>query len=186
MNIREIMKEVEGMISDKECLELYDIAKDLYVEGDIIEIGSYRGKSTCCLAKGMENQNKTVFAIDPWENYKGVFGGEFSPIDYDKFINNVCKTGVYHKVFPIKKKSDEVEWNLPISILFIDGAHDYQSVKKDFLKWSKFVNVGGFIIFHDVSDNNGPGKVVKEFIIDNKKYKIINKIDSMLIIKKVM
>lgn len=42
-----------------------------------------------------------------------------------------------------------------IDLLFIDGHHDYESVKNNTLKWELFVrksgafNVGGIILFHD-------------------------------------
>jgi len=36
-----------------------------------------------------------------------------------------------------------------IKLLFIDGLHDYESVKLDTLNWEKLVVPGGTIMFHD-------------------------------------
>lgn len=37
-----------------------------------------------------------------------------------------------------------------LDFLFIDGGHDYNTVKSDFENYSKFVRSGGMIVFHDV------------------------------------
>jgi len=47
--------------------------------------------------------------------------------------------------------------------LLIDGNHDYEAVLNDYLDWMKFVKVGGFIAFHDIT-LPGPEKVIKEHI----------------------
>ena len=45
-----------------------------------------------------------------------------------------------------------------IDVLFIDGDHRYEGVKKDFLFYRSLVNDGGQILFHDIVEENGPGK----------------------------
>ena len=42
-------------------------------------------------------------------------------------------------------------WDKNIDILFIDGSHDYQSVKNDFYNWSKYLNDNGVILMHDTN-----------------------------------
>lgn len=37
-----------------------------------------------------------------------------------------------------------------LDLLFIDGDHNYEGVKQDFLKYRHFVREGGIIIFHDI------------------------------------
>lgn len=37
-----------------------------------------------------------------------------------------------------------------LDLLFIDGDHTYEGVKEDYLRYSKYVKKGGFIIFHDI------------------------------------
>jgi hypothetical protein len=57
----------------------------------------------------------------------------------------------HHEVEIIKGYFEEVarDWNRPIDILHIDGLHTYQAVQQDFLTWSKFLNPGGVVLFHD-------------------------------------
>lgn len=54
--------------------------------------------------------------------------------------------------------SNEVFWNLPVRVLFIDGEHSYEQVKRDYQKFSKFVIPGGWVFFHD-ADDTSPGVV---------------------------
>ena len=41
-------------------------------------------------------------------------------------------------------------WSLPIDILHIDGFHEYESVKSDYVAWSPFVKENGIILIHDI------------------------------------
>lgn len=54
-------------------------------------------------------------------------------------------------------------WTKPISLMFIDGGHDYFEVKKNCEKWEGFMKKGGTILFHDI-DYAAPG--VKGFLND--------------------
>jgi hypothetical protein len=38
----------------------------------------------------------------------------------------------------------------PYDFIFIDGGHEYKTVKKDFLNYSKFLSKNGIIAFHDI------------------------------------
>lgn len=42
-----------------------------------------------------------------------------------------------------------------IDVLFIDGDHRYDGVKKDFLLYRHLVRDGGFIVFHDIVPDHG-------------------------------
>lgn len=46
-------------------------------------------------------------------------------------------------------------WNKQIALLFIDGDHSYEGVKKDTLSWEPFVKKGGTILFHDTDYVDG-------------------------------
>ncbi len=39
-----------------------------------------------------------------------------------------------------------------IDVLFIDGAHDYKTVKSDYEMYSPLVREGGMVAFHDIKD----------------------------------
>lgn len=53
-------------------------------------------------------------------------------------------------------------------LIYIDGSHEYQDVKNDFLTYKKIINKSGLIIFHDINvPNSGSKKYWNEI---KKKY----------------
>lgn len=48
-------------------------------------------------------------------------------------------------------------WKEPVDILFIDGDHEYPSVKDDFDSFYPFVRDGGLVVFHDSNHQLIPG-----------------------------
>jgi hypothetical protein len=56
---------IEGFLSVYEAATLYRLAEQLPINSTIVEIGSWKGKSTYCLARGLR-QGK-VIAIDPFD-----------------------------------------------------------------------------------------------------------------------
>lgn len=55
-------------------------------------------------------------------------------------------------------------WTKPISLMFIDGGHDYFEVKKNTEMWEPHMKKGGTILFHDI-DYHPPG--VKGWLDDH-------------------
>ncbi|MHA2339428.1 MAG: class I SAM-dependent methyltransferase [Candidatus Hodarchaeales archaeon] len=51
------------------------------------------------------------------------------------------------------KKIEKILKNRKIDVLFIDGDHSYEGVKKDFEIFSKYVKKGGIIAFHDIVEH---------------------------------
>ena len=60
--------ETPGWLSLDEAALLYHLARQT-TTGSIVEVGSYRGRSTVALAKGaLAGGNRPVYAVDPHEN----------------------------------------------------------------------------------------------------------------------
>lgn len=152
------INKIEGLLVSP-CQErwLFKKAKSLRKDAIIVEIGSFKGRSTCCLALGCKNTNKHVFAID-------TFNG--NNVDFDKrdffkeFWFNIQKCDVSAYVTPIRKYSTEVAntWNKNIDMLFIDGSHQYEDVIADFSGFFPCVVAGGIVAVHDVEEKH-PGSL---------------------------
>ncbi len=61
-----------------------------------------------------------------------------------------------------KVKRQVSSLGLEYDIVFCDGNHDYEYVKKDYEFYSQMVKVGGYFIFHDTDNDKMPG--VRRFI----------------------
>ena len=57
---------------------------------------------------------------------------------FDVFQTNVRKAGVDAVVEPIVKTSQHAarDFDMPIELVFIDGAHEYEMVRLDFELWT--------------------------------------------------
>lgn len=172
--IRTLVQGIQGYINDSEAEYLYVLAKKC--GGTIVEIGSWKGKSTVCLALGSRaGVGGKVFAIDPHEGIGDTNVIVLNPESTEQaFRDNIKQAGVDDIVMPFVMNSDEAVkgWIEPISLLWIDGAHDYESVKKDFLLWEPYLKEGGIIVIHDAIHLVYPGirKVIHDHIFYSKKF----------------
>ncbi len=158
---------VEGMIQPDECLLLMRLASQVR-EGVIVEIGSYRGRSAIALAMGASRgPSAPVYAIEPHEDFTGVLGGRFGPDDKKVFQRNIERAGLSRAIHLTSATSETAakSWNLEIGLLWIDGDHRYEAVKKDFELWSPFLNTDGRIAFDDSTvEGLGPHTLIEEIL----------------------
>jgi len=154
---------VEGMVSDAEASKLMELAAGVPEDACIVEVGSYRGRSTCALAIGADRAR--VYAIEPHESFEGVLGGSFGPPDRRAFFENLLRVGVVEKVRLVNLSAEVVRkgWTLPIGLLWIDGDHSEEGVRRDFGAFEPFLRPGGVVAFHDARDpQGGPAKLIEE------------------------
>ncbi len=98
---------------------------------------------------------------------------------FDQFKENIKKSGVEDIVIPIVKTSEEAakDFIKPVELIFIDGAHEYEMVKKDLECWFPKVIEGGIIAFHDSAGWNrggGPSRLVEESVYPSKQFKNVD------------
>jgi predicted O-methyltransferase YrrM len=69
--LKYVYANTDGMISFNEVLLLYCLAKEAKT-GCIVEVGSYRGKSSVFLGKGsLAGFQLPVYAVEPHKNFTG-------------------------------------------------------------------------------------------------------------------
>jgi len=186
--IKKLVDKVHGFLSDKEGELLYNLAKNCTGKGVIVEIGSWKGKSTIWLGKGSKRANKVkIYAIDPHigsSEHKKAYGKIWT---FEEFKKNIKNANVDDIIIPIVKTSEEAAKNFdePVELIFIDGAHEYDLVKLDFELWFPKVIDGGIMAFHDTTVWLGPKKVVDEFVYKSKNFRNVRFIDSITFAEKV-
>ena len=143
---------VEGfLVSPDQERWLFRTARSLPGDANIVEIGSFKGRSTCCLAYGCMGSKRKVFAVDTF-NGNSV---DFHHRDFFKeFKRNVEERGLARYVEPLQGLSVDVakRWHRPIHLLFIDGSHQYEDVLQDFQTFFPHVAPNGLVAFHDVEE----------------------------------
>ena len=162
--IMRAMQSINGFLYDDEAdLLLAATARVLAMPGpprSVVEIGSYCGKSTVVfgMTARVLHPDAKVYAIDPHQGELSV-GDEIVPGEptFKQFQRNMAAAGLEQVVVPIRKRSTDVRWNLPIGLLFVDGLHDYLSVSRDFAHFAPWVVPGGLVAFHDYGKRDFPG-----------------------------
>ncbi|MEO8502454.1 MAG: class I SAM-dependent methyltransferase [Acidobacteriota bacterium] len=183
----EFLARTEGMISLDEAVLLYGLARQVR-SGCIVEVGSYRGRSTVALGRGsIDGSRVPVFAIEPHVVFIGVLGGRFGPADAGAFHRAMLETGCYHVVRLISLSSEQVApaWRLPIELLWIDGDHRYEGVRRDFDSWRPHLAPGATIVFDDAADPAiGPHKLVSE-LLATREYRRVNEVGKIVVLSSI-
>jgi hypothetical protein len=152
---------------------LYKYARLWRDENDtILEIGRYWGGSTVLLALATHGSNVKVVSVD-------VVEGCHDP-DVDDWLND------YEEKERIDIRVDN-SWameNMPLSLLFVDGDHSYEGVKKDFIHHWNYLN--GPCLAHDYTDPTTPGvtKFIDEWIEDGYAA-VIEQVGTMVVLRKL-
>lgn len=159
------------------------------IEIDYLEIGSFEGRSTVFIGE-LENV-KSITAID---TFKG--GDEHNDINFDKVLNNFQINVKLIKNKNVKTVIDNSENffknnNKIFNLIYIDGSHRYEDVKKDFSSSYKILKKDGIIILDDflwryyTDIKKNPMKAIIENYETLKKNLEILYINNQVIFKKI-
>jgi predicted O-methyltransferase YrrM len=186
--IEEVLKTVDGWLNPKEARLLYRLANQCKGKGAIVEIGSWKGKSTICLSRGSLAGSKTkVHAIDPHTGspeHSKQFGVVWT---FDEFRRNIENAGMTEMVEPHVDYSDAVAktFNEPVEFIFIDGLHEYEGVKIDFDSWFPKVINHGHMAFHDTTCWPGVLRVMCEDVFKSRHFRKCRYVKSIVYAEKV-
>ncbi len=172
--IKKVVDTLDGWLSHDDGANLYSLAKQATGKGVIVEIGSWKGKSTVCLAKGSKRGNNIpVYAIDPHSGSPEHVQEKGHIATFEEFKQNISEAEVEDLVVAIVDTSQHaaLDFDRPVEVIFVDGAHDYDSVKEDFDLWYPKVVDGGWMAFHDSVEPTWPGVVE---VVDTHVYKSNN------------
>lgn len=155
-----------GFVSRAEAELLYRLASRVS-EGVIVEVGSYRGRSTVALARGARAGSAVaVYAVDPHEAFQDHPGSpQFGPPDRAAFFRAMLRSRCYHQVRLVNLSSEEVTpgWRRPVGLLWIDGDHSAEAVRRDLECWWPHLLPGAAVAFDDaVGPGSGPAAVIAE------------------------
>lgn len=123
--------------------DVYDDAVREAVDGaQFVEVGAWKGRSTAYLAVEIINSGKriTFDVVDHWQGSK-----ERAHLADPEIINGTLFRAFLHNIAPVADRirilqMDSAEAarrfaNESIDFCFLDGAHDYESVRRDLDAW---------------------------------------------------
>ena len=152
---------VEGWMTEAQARRLDAAARRVPDGGRIVEIGSFRGRSTIVLARAAADGAEVV-AIDP---HLGSDRGpqeiaarpELGEADVETFRANLRRAGVAERVRHVRRRSQEALGDVPgsIDVLYVDGAHRFGPAHADVRRWGDRVRPGGRMLVHDAFSSVG-------------------------------
>lgn len=185
MNLKEIVKDasqIDGWFTGGQMNFIHQHLVNLPERSLIVEIGTYRGRSTYLVAKSVPKSY--VITIDPcnfeWPNEVDKAGF--------KLVNETIDDRALHagNVMQWVTTSQEAAkvFNMPIDFLFIDGLHEQCAL--DMELWLPKVKKGGLVAFHDYDEphpevyNN-----VNKLLAEDKGFEMVEAKELMCVIRKV-
>jgi cephalosporin hydroxylase len=189
---------IPGMCDHEKLCALHEIAR-FSPRGDIVEIGSWWGKSAFILASLARHYDiGSLLCVDPWANEHVISKGAnamvestFSQVDAEEalmvfemsllpynanhinYLRMLSTDGAVHYRAHRSATTEffgTTKYCGHISILHIDGNHAVSEVEADTKAWAGLVQKGGWIIFDDYKWAYGNGpKVAADEFINTKR-----------------
>lgn len=162
---------IKGFLDEREAEYIYKLTLEVSKKGPCLEIGSYCGKSAIYLGTACKENDAVLFSLDhhrgseeqqPGEEYfdPELLDQETGKIDTLNFFRKtIAEFDLENTVIPIIGRSEIVgrTWQIPLTLIFIDGSHAYESVLKDYQIWAKHLIIGGYLLFHDIFPDPAKG-----------------------------
>jgi hypothetical protein len=144
---------IGGFLSVKEAGLLYWAACEWPVAGPVIELGSYKGRSTGVFALA----SRQVYAVDAWSldvSDPSAYGQGIVAADaiLTRFRSNLQRLQIENMVSVYRGLTHQVgqAWTIQGAILFVDAGHTYEDVRGDLEIWTRHLHPRGLLLMHDV------------------------------------
>jgi predicted O-methyltransferase YrrM len=176
---------VEGWMTEDQARRLWDRASALRPPAQVVEIGSYRGRSAVVLGRAAP-EGVEVVAIDPHAgNDRGpqqITGpAEEGQRDHEAFLANLKAAGVGERVRHVRLPSSEAgrEVDGDVDLLYIDGAHRYGPALDDVRRWGDRVRTGGTLLIHDSFSSIGVTLAILTALFTGRRFRYVGRAQSM-------
>ena len=195
--------DIKGFLTDSEAAALFAAAQYCAGKGPILEVGSYCGKSTLCLALGLADSGSVVYALDHHRGSEEHQPGEFyfdpdlwdekgNTVDtFREFRRNIDSAGLSEVVIPVVTSSAQAarHWTTPLSMVFIDGGHSLDAALNDYRCWAGHLLRGGILAIHDVYPDAAAGGqapyAVYRLALDSGLFQEQERHDSLALLKRL-
>jgi len=179
------VSEVQGWMTPDQARLLWDSARAVPPEAQVVEIGSYQGRSTVILASAIP-EGATVTAIDPHagtDRGPQEISGKETEAERDSrvFEENLTSAGVRDRVRYLRRWSHEAlaDFDGEVDLLYIDGAHRYAPAKTDIDGWGQRVRPGGTLLIHDSFSSIGVTGAILVSLTFSPRWRYVGRAQSM-------
>jgi hypothetical protein len=187
-----LVETIPGMCGEEKMHAVMEIMRHA-PSGDIVEIGSWRGRSAA-LFVWLANRYEVgpMLCVDPWDNAAmpqgdpmldeastdcdteetlRIFEINLAPLASGRLnyirARSEDAAACYGPDLSVKTEAfGETRYSGKIAVLHIDGNHTFEQVERDTAAWTPHVVPGGWIIFDDYvwGWGDGPKRVADAFV----------------------
>jgi len=149
---------IEGWLKDEEAWILHNLALKAAPDAAIVELGSWKGRSSAAFGLACRGTDKRVYCVD-------TFKGSASRIHtthreaaerpegvYPDFLANMESLGLLDGTVTALREDHRdacKKFDIKIDLLFIDADHTMEGVSSAYYGWYDKLRPGGVIVFHD-------------------------------------
>ena len=146
---------VDGWMTESELAFLYAIGSKMPDGAQIVEVGSWQGRSTVAICEALRKKSDIrMFAVDTFQGDPHIEQLEASKsLQEDGVFKAFCaNTAAYPFLKTIRATSLEAVSRFAdgsLDWVFIDAFHEYDAVTADIVAWYPKIKPGGLISGHD-------------------------------------
>jgi predicted O-methyltransferase YrrM len=157
---------IQGWMKPPELAFLQELAAAVPENGRVVEIGSWKGRSTVAICSALEAvPGARITAVDTFEGDSSTASvvGEIDTSGlYDAFRENTREFPFLDVVRGQSLAAAATFADGSIDWLFVDADHTYESVRADIAGWAPKVRPGGLFSGHDFGAWPGVTQAVLE------------------------
>lgn len=170
---------IDGLTTESELKFLYRLALEPSAGSQIVELGTFHGRSLLVLAHAARLKNIKLFSLDNYSYYK--------KCSLERTRNNLVERGFGKEldssliVLLERDSTDKPSEIEDVGLLFIDSKHTKEHFDTEMKVWLSSVPVGGIIACHDY-DRFKPIEITRAIDgwFNNGKYQKIDHVRRMV------
>ena len=163
------IERIEGWFTRDEASVLYPFVRNLIVDSHMVEVGTWKGRSTTFFH--LINPFIKITTVDIKDR-----GFKHEHVEKKIMANDMYA----HELIMANQKADFV------FIVCLDACHDYEAVKEDIATWEVLTRLGGHIAFHDYEPKHPEVmRAVDEWLENNQSFEVVAKANHILIAKRI-
>lgn len=163
--------DLTGWFFDDESAVYQRLASEVPRGGTVVEIGVWKGRSISRILDICRDRDLTLYAVDRWEYADDdPHFGEARTLDiFATFQQNLAALGHTDTVRILRGDSAEMAGHFAdgsVDLLFLDGDHSHDGVRRDLLAWMPKMKPGGVFFGHDYTWFDGVRSAIAEVLGD--------------------
>ena len=139
---------IDGWMTKPELAFLYSIGLSMPDGAVVVEVGSWKGRSTVAIAEGIAGKNARLVSVDTFRGDAAI--GAHDPEEIlAEFRRNTAHVGFLETIVSDSVDAAASVPDRSLDWLFIDADHSYDGVRTDLAAWAPKLKPGGLMSGHD-------------------------------------